>query len=431
MALVSGVILSSCDLLDQEVKIDADEKTTVSDSTTISVLSSVPDSTHLILVTTAPWHADVAHGGEWCRISKHDGRKGRDTIFVIVDENATTVERVTWLVIESGNKIMRFKVTQKAGETWLDTQFWHRTALERMGLHGMVDSVVITNNRYSNEYTVYGFDRKGNLLKMRTLDKQANRYDTTRTFTYDADNHRLTCSVKEDLGGQVMRTWRYEYNNKGKLVAYSARSWDEPDPLAEDMEGMIVPDLSYVHKTWLQNDVEFHEERTYSFDDNRLVIYINRYKMEADNKVPVWADTMRISYQYYNGCKLTLPQNSRGYVKNTTYYTNGMLKMMETMDGKYDYLENSQRMVVSAYQYTGAGDAAHEIDAYECDYNSNRDIRERRIVYSGQAQVTVERYSQYQYDSYHNWVTRIEEYILPDVSDPLMSASKREFTYFH
>jgi hypothetical protein len=43
----------------------------------------------------------------------------------------------------------------------------------------------------------------------------------------------------------------------------------------------------------------------------------------------------------------------------------------------------------------------------------------------------VERYSQYQYDSYHNWVTRIEEYIMPGVSDPLMSASKREFAYFH
>ena len=84
---VIGLIASSCDLLNREVAYDEAEKVTVMDSTTVRVMGSMPDSTQLVINPTAPWHADVAKGCDWCRISKHDGPKGRDTIRIYVAEN--------------------------------------------------------------------------------------------------------------------------------------------------------------------------------------------------------------------------------------------------------------------------------------------------------------------------------------------------------
>ena len=133
---IIGLSLVGCDLLNQEVLIDENLKTTVSDSTTIRLMNSVPDSTQLIINTNAEWHANVSKGGEWCTLSKYDGRKGRDTILIFVKENAETMPRQTSIVVESGTMIMIFKVNQASAETWLDVTYWSRTALQRMGLHG-------------------------------------------------------------------------------------------------------------------------------------------------------------------------------------------------------------------------------------------------------------------------------------------------------
>lgn len=75
-------VIGGCDLLNQEVLIDENVKTTVTDSTTIRLMNSVPDSTQLIINTEALWHASVSKGGEWCKLSKYDGRKGRDTLCI-------------------------------------------------------------------------------------------------------------------------------------------------------------------------------------------------------------------------------------------------------------------------------------------------------------------------------------------------------------
>lgn len=422
---VGGLFLAGCELFDKEVLIDTAEKTTVNDSTTIRVLNSVPDSTQLILNTTADWHAEVAKGGDWCSLSKHDGRKGRDTIFVQVEENATTEIRQTSIVIESGTMIMIFKVTQSAAEGWLDVPYWDRTALQRMGLHGKVRTVTITENWHPNISTVYTFDQRGNVLTHKNIDAEIDKYDTTRTYTYDESDHRLTCKVVEDLHGTEVRSWRYEYNNKDKYVAYSVHGWLDQDPLAEDMEGMIVPDLSGAFKTWKDGNVKMHEDRTFSFDgDNRLVIAVYKWKEKQGDSIDVSRDTVRVSYQYFNSCSMSLPYTSRNNVTNSTYYANGMLRMMRTTTSAYDFLDNPQRMVVLSYAYVGDASKAHEIDAYECEYNTNRDLVERRIRYSGKSDVTVERYPQYQYDDKHNWTIRYEE------SEHVSKYTKREIVYY-
>lgn len=425
LVAVIGAFQTSCDLLDRSVLIDDGEKNTVTDSTKIRVMSSLPDSTQLIIESTTDWHADVAKGGEWCWLSKNDGKKGRDTLQIFVEENTATIIRQTSIVVESGTNIMIFKLTQSAAEGWLDVQYWDRTALQRMGLHGRVESFTMSENWHPTESSVYSFDQRGNLLSNKSIDKAANRYDTTRTFTYDEANHRLSCLVVEDMNQTEVRRWLYDYGNTGKYVAYSAHGWTDPDPLAEDMEGMIVPDLSGAYKIWKEGDFEMHEDRVYTFDgESRLIISIDRWKDSLGVRVPMGCDTMRVSYQYFNSCKMSLPYTSRDNVTNSTYYANGMLKMMKTVNSTYDFLDNPQKMLVISYAYTGDASKPHEIDAYECDYNNNRDLVERRIRYSGQSEVTVELYPQYQYDDKHNWTVRYEE------NERGSKYTKREFVYY-
>lgn len=426
---VIGLIASSCDLLNREVVYDEAEKVTVIDSTTVRVMGSMPDSTQLVINLTAPWHADVAKGCDWCRISKHDGPKGRDTIRIYVAENTETKARQTSLVIEAGNLVKVFKIVQMASENWHDIPYWHRTAAQRLGLHGRVEKMIVTDNRYKEESTTYTFDQQGNLLSNQLIDK--NHFDTTRTFVYDDVNHRIRCTVTEDIGGNVVRKWRYEYSNLGKLVAYSAKGWTDPDPLAEDMEGMIVPDLSAVFKTSFVGDVVYEENRTYTFEnDTRLIIVVERFKTEGGMRVELGSDTSRVSYQYYNSCGLSLPATSRGNVTNSTYYQNGMLRLMRTNTESFDFLDNAQRMAVESYQYTGPSDAPHQIDYYACVYNQNRDLVERKVKYNGSTGISVESYPQYVYDEENNWTSRVEQIQKPEYSEPIKYVISREFIYF-
>lgn len=435
-----GIITASCDLLNKDVLIDDGEKPIVTDSTTIRLMSSVPDSTHLVIETTADWQADVTKGGEWCSLSKHNGVKGKDTIFVHVDENTETVARQTFIRIEAGNLIMMFKVTQMAAESWFDSPYWSRTATERLGLHGNVEQITVTDNRHTTESSIYTFDSRGNLLSNKSIDKVAEKYDTTRTYTYDQDNHRLTCVVLEDANKTEVRNWQYEYKNNGKFVAYSAKGWIDPDPLAEDMEGMIVPDLSAAHKTWTENGVKFHEDRTYTFESNiKLIITVDRWKERQRDSVHLGSDTMRVTYQYFNSSNMYLPTvgshlvNDKAdvtYVSQSTYNSNGMLKMMVAKDFKYIFYENDQRMIVSSFEYMGNPETPHEIDSYECEYNSNRDLTVRRIYYKGDSGITVESYPQYQYDDQHNWTARVEEILRPEYKEPIQYATKRDFVYY-
>ena len=210
----------------------------------------------------------------------------------------------------------------------------------------------------------------------------------------------------KDFNDNVIRTWEFEYENKGRYVPYSAQGWMDPDPLGEDMEGRIVPDMSASHKTWIYGGFEYHDDRVYTFsEDYKLVIYVDRWKDSLGTRVPVLCDTMKVEYQYSSG--KMLPQKGIGYVNNTFYYSNGMIYMMTTKYDEYKFLENPVRMVVEKYTYTGS--AGHDIDYYECDYNANHDLVEKRTKHNGAVDVDVDRYPQYQYDNKNNWILMHQE----------------------
>lgn len=404
---VSALFISGCDLFDQEVLIDNGELQTVIDSTSVRVLSSSPDSTQLVVHSNTEWTAKLKSGTEWCHISKEQG-SGNDTIHIHVDENTTTKTRKTTIAIAAGTITRVYWVTQAAAEEWVDVTYWNRTAAQRMGLHGNVDTMVVSDSWHPVSSTQYIFDKRGNLIVEKQIDKQndVDRAILTKSYSYDSFNHRLSCIV-ENYNNEELRRWSYEYENKDKYVPYSV-VWAESDPLAEDMEGMIVPDLSAVKKTWKEGEMKMHEDRTYTFNgESRLVITVDRWMDSLGVRVNLSADTLTASFQYFSSCMLSLPYTSRNNVTNTTYYENGMLKMVTTKTASYEYLANPHKMLVEKYRYTGSDE--HEIDSYECDYNSNHDIVERRINYSGQVGTGLERYTEYQYDKKFNWLLRYEE----------------------
>lgn len=400
---VIGMIMTGCDLLNNEVLIDDGAYITEVDSTRIRVLSYAADSTHLVINSTGEWQATLSDGEGWCTISKTEGRKGYDTIDIFVKENTTTVKRKAQIAVVSGTLTKVYWVVQSAAEEWLDVMYWDRTALQRMGLHSQVDSMKITDNWHPNNQTVYYFDIRGNVLKEKTIENDVRV--ALREYTYDEQNHRLTCTVK-DLNGGLLRSWAYEYENKGKYVAYSAAGWFDENPLDEAMDDRIVPDLSASHKSWTEGGVEMYEDRTFTFEEEyKLVICTERWKDVAGDHVTLMRDTVRVSYQYSNG-KL-LPKKSRGYVDLTVYYPNGMINTMTTPNGEYKFHENLIRMAVERYNFTGSG--VHDIDFIECDFNSYHDVTERRVKYSGSVDIDVHRYPQYQYDNRFNWFLRYEE----------------------
>lgn len=416
-----GLFMSGCDILEDDVLLEEVQRKVINDSTSVRVLNSIPDSTQMVIETTAAWHANVSTGGEWCTLSKYDGGKGKDTIRIFAKENIGTVARQTSIVVESGTNVLIFKVTQSAGENWLDKPYWKRTAAQRLGLHGKVEEFTLTDNWYVNRESVYSFDERGNLLVHR--DVHTNMYDTTRTYTYDESNHRISCIVTDEAN--VVRTWNYVYGNTGKLVAFSANVWNDPDPLAESMEGMIVPDLSAAFKTWKEGNTEFHEDRTYKFnkDETKLKIWIERWKSVNGKHVDLGLDSAEVSYQFSSNCQLLLPDYSKGKVKRTFYYSTGMIRTMNAVDYTYKYLENAQRMVVDTIVYTGDPSLPHEMDSCFYKYNTNRDITEG-VKYVGSSAVTVEIYPEYYYDDMHNWIIQCEE--VEDHS----RYNKREFVYF-
>lgn len=418
--LIVNIFFLSCD--NGEVLIDEVETVVYYDS--LRVFRNIPDSIQMTFTTTSDWHVAVARGGEWCRISVSSGSKGRNSFIVYVDENPSAEMRQTSVILESGNVKRITKVFQEAGEEWFETYYWDRTNAQRMGLRHKIKTLTVSNSR--NPYNdTYSFDEKGNLVKHEHLGTGSYLNDTTRTYRYDSDNHRLECLVLNH-DNTIIREYRYEYENHGKYVAYDHNGWLDQNPLAEDLSGSVLPELSASHKIWNENEFRMGQDRYYTFDSSgRLVIINAEWKYPLDNpndSIIINRDTVRIEYRN------NLPYTSRK-VKNTVYYKNGMIRMFEKNDSRYELLDNCQKMVISAYRFTGTEIQDKEIEWYNVTYNYNRDILERDVKYYGFNQVT-DLYTKYQYDTHENWGIREEAVVNPENGHKVTVYVHRDFDYY-
>ena len=418
--LILNFFLVGCD--QGAILVDEVELEVYNDS--LRVFKNIPDSAHLIFTTTTDWNISVARGGDWCKLSSSSGSKGKNSITVTVDENSSVSMRQTSIILVSGNVMRIFKVKQEAGEYWFDTFYWDRTSVQKIGLRRKVKSVSLANN--NNLYNeTYFFDENGNLVKHEYIGLGFFKNDTTRIYEYDSDNHRVECIVLNH-DSAVVREYGYEYGNKGSYVAYDQNGWIDENPLSENFSGSVVPDLSASHKKWNEGEFRMGQDRFYSFDSSGRLIIINvEWKHRLDNpddSIVMQRDTVRIEY------RSGLPYTSRK-VKNTVYYKNGMVRMLEKNDCKYEFLENSQRMVISSYIYTGTEAQDKDIEHYNITYNYNRDILEREVKYHGY-DIVVDRYSKYEYDLSDNWAIREEKIMYPGNSEPVSYYAHRDITYY-
>lgn len=89
--------------------------TVVTDSTRIPILKEGRDTTSVIIdnmVNADKWNAALEAGKEWCTISRVSGGIG-DTIFIYVTANRDIELRSTFLRIEAGTLVQRFRIRQR------------------------------------------------------------------------------------------------------------------------------------------------------------------------------------------------------------------------------------------------------------------------------------------------------------------------------
>ena len=193
------------------------------------------------------------------------------------------------------------------------------------------------------------------------------------------------------------------------------------------MDGWIVPDLSGIFKKWKDGDDVMHEDCTYSFADNRLIIKTFCWK-EGDggavDSVSLLYDT--VAYRLFADCNLLLPYSSR-YVKSSDYFRNGMLKMFDTFNGRFEFLESFKKIVMKSCTYPGKSDpdyADRVVFTYDDDFEMVK-----RIDYHGENQISVSDYSNYHYDNYHNWCERDNRTYYYGSSQPVLTKTERFITY--
>ena len=93
-------------------------QTVVTDSTQLRVMSSEADTVSVIvdrLIYADEWKASLESGQDWCSISKQHGVLG-DTIKVYAKANPADTMRFSFLRIEAGTRINRYRIRQKGVE---------------------------------------------------------------------------------------------------------------------------------------------------------------------------------------------------------------------------------------------------------------------------------------------------------------------------
>lgn len=414
LSLLTFLTLFSC--RGGEVLIDEIRPSYQQDSTSLRAFECVPDSGMIHIKADANWTAYIPSADtSWCSISKKSGSKGEDSLIISVDYNNTTRKRKSAVIIEAGNTVFKQIITQKAGEQWFDTPYWNRTAVQRLGLRGQVSELSLNGSRHET----YKFDVNGNVILHKLTYVAHNMVDTTRAYTYDSDNHRLTCAVTSH--GDTLRTWRYEYGNTGLLVAFAATDWSDPDPLAEDMTGMVVPDLSRAFLRWTDTDGVREERRTYTFDESyRLTIARCVYRLVSESDtVCLGGDTLRVEYRHDR------PYNSR-YISNSIYYSNGMLRMLNTSKGKYEFVESPVKMVPGSFTAHGQ----NEVEWCSYRYNGNCDLIDATIKYSALSQEVTDTFTPYFYDDCYNWINHLQTVHRAGSTSIMKDNITRDIVYF-
>lgn len=300
---------------------------------TLPTFADVKDSTKLTVNNGIPWAISIAKGGDWCYASRNSGNGKNDNVTLYVSENTTSKERSTSLILTSESSTSVYRINQKAGPEWYETDFWHRTDLQKLGIRGNVRQIEETNATVGK--TVVDFDRKGNATMVEHyIAGKAKEYipDYTTTREFDEEN-RLVRMVTVSYERLDTTVTEFEYGNTGSLVATDGYLETEVSLQRLFTEGTIMRDLSAVHTK--SADSTLH--RVYEFRNGKLC-----------QTATLMAGTDTVSCQTTQWELRGNMPYTHGDVLQVLYRENGMFSLIDCNGYRYRYDDNVRYMTVKS-----------------------------------------------------------------------------------
>ena len=303
---------------------------------------------------------------------------------------------------------------------WYSVNFWERTDRQKAGLRGPVKKWHIGN--YTT-YREYEYDRAGHLIKEYYVDTEDPEENDETRYTYDAQGHR----IKEEYYPSYSKDeptsyWVYEYENTGKYVA---REWFMMGPLVSDAVDAIWKDLSKATYVVGQPFSNTCSEYTYTFRNDSLVICQYSYDISNSTQEKWNEDTTEFAFIYKNGYPQSLSSDKLRYqIDAISFYPNGMYKdfvIREETAYNYDtgwdtlsytMLDNPRYLEVDTFSLGGtASYMSLTPKSMKKTYDSHFDIVKNEEWYTANTDTLptfTDTWTDYTYDKYGNWVTRVE-----------------------
>ena len=335
--------------------------------------------------------------------------------------------------------------TDWSDPAWYSTNFWDRTDRERIGLRGPVKKWHISN--YTT-YDEYEYDREGHLVKESYVDLGNQDYSHEWIYTYDANGHR----TKKDYSSQTLDGYYeytlYEYNNAGKFVAME---WFMMGPEISDAVDGICKDLSRSLRVIEYPFSSKCTETTYTFNsDGNLVIRESTYEISEGSEERENEVAYEYTIVYENGYPKSLDSDKLRYkIMNITWYPNGMYKdFVYKEENAYNFdtgwdvhtykmLDNPRYLAVETFDLEGKASISGLVPKWmRKTYDAHFDIVKNEEDYGdedytpGAEPSYTDTWTEYTYDKYGNWVTRVEHFVARYTGQEGDTTIQREMEYF-
>lgn len=345
---------------------------------------------------------------------------------------------------QNGNDNNTEVVTDWSDPAWYATNFWDRTDREKAGLRGPVKKWHIGN--YTT-YDEYEYDREGHLIKEAyvNIDKpESNHY---WRYSYDSNGH---CTKKEYFGSddEAGDYFLYEHNNPGKFVALE---WFMMGPEVSGAENGICKDLSRSLRVIEQPFSTTYQEVTYTFGtDGNLVIKQSSYEIYNTSGDRTEGQSSEFTIVYENGYPKSLDSDNLRYkLLNVTWYANGMYKdFVYKEENAYNFetgwdvhtykmLDNPRYLAVESFDLGGRASSMTLTPKWmRKSYDEHFDIVKNEEGYGEEAYTPgaeptyTDTWTEYTYDKYGNWVTRVESVVARWTGQQSESTIQRVIEYF-
>lgn len=327
---------------------------------------------------------------------------------------------------------------------WYATNFWERTDRQKAGIRGPVKKWHISN--YTT-YDEYEYDEAGHLVKKAYVNTDNSSLNHEWRYTYDSAGNRIKeeyIGSPEELGDYTV----YEYENEGKFVATDGFMMG---PAVTGLEDELIKGLSRKVRAIEQPFSTLYQETLYTFgEDGNLTVTETDYEIYESSEERENEESRSYTVVYENGYPKSFDSEAyRFKVLNVTYYPNGMYKDFEYLEENsynfdtgwdrhtYKMLDNPRYLEVESFDLEGTASYMTLTPKWtRITYDEHFDIVRNEESYGsddyveGAEPTFVDTWTEYTYDKYGNWTTRLES-VVPRYTGGLSETTvRREMEYF-